>query len=269
REHAMGAILNGLAYHGGFIPFGGTFLIFSDYMRPPIRLAALAHLKVIYIFTHDSIGLGEDGPTHQPIEQLSALRAIPNLAGIRPADPTEVVEAWRAAIRHQGGPVALVLTRQKLAVIDRTRYASANGLRLGAYVLADAPGGKPAVILMASGSEVDLVLGAHQQLTAAGIAARVVSMPCMEFFASQPREYRDAVLPPAVRARLAVEAASPQPWYRWVGDRGAVLGLERFGASAPYRRIYQELGLTVENVVRRAREVLEWKIGRASCREGG
>src|SRR5437879_1007664 len=257
REHGMGAILNGLALHGGVRPVGSTFLIFSDYMRPPIRLAALSHLPVIYVFSHDSIGLGEDGPTHQPIEQLASLRAIPHLTVLRPADATEVVEAWRAAVQHQSGPVALVLTRQKVPVIDRTRYAPANGLRLGAYVLADAPGGKPAVIHMASGSEVELVLGAHEQLAGAGIAARAVSMPCMEFFASQPREYRDAVLPPAVRARLAVEAASPQPWYRWVGDRGAVLGLERFGASAPYRRIYQELGLTVENVVRRARELLE------------
>src|SRR5213076_2296549 len=179
REHGMAAALNGIALHGGFIPFGGTFLIFSDYMRPSIRLAALTHLKPIYIFTHDSIGLGEDGPTHQPIEQLAALRAIPNLTVIRPADPTEVVEAWRAAIQHTTGPVALVFTRQKVPVIDRARYASANGLRLGAYVLADAPGGRPTVMLLASGSEVELVLGAHQQLAAAGIAARVVSMPCM------------------------------------------------------------------------------------------
>ena len=257
REHGMGAIMNGLALHGGVRPVGSTFLIFSDYMRPPIRLAALSRLPVIYVFTHDSIGLGEDGPTHQPIEQLAGLRAIPNFVVIRPADATEVVEAWRAAIRHAGGPVALVLTRQKVPVIDRARYAPANGLRLGAYVLADAPGGTPAVILMASGSEVELVLGAHQQLAAAGIAARVVSMPCMEFFASQPREYREAVLPPSVPARLAVEAAAPQPWYRWVGDHGAVLGLERFGASAPYQRIYREVGLTVENVVKRARELLE------------
>ena len=256
REHGMGAIMNGLALHGGVRPVGSTFLIFSDYMRPPIRLAALSHLPAIYVFTHDSIGLGEDGPTHQPIEQLAGLRAIPDLAVIRPADATEVVEAWRAAIRHAGGPVALVFTRQKVPVIDRARYAPANGLRLGGYVLADAPGGKPAVILLASGSEVEVVLGAHQQLAAAGIAARVVSMPCMEFFASQPREYREAVLPPSVPARVAVEAAAPQPWYRWVGDHGVVLGLERFGASAPYQRIYRELGLTVENVVRRANELL-------------
>ncbi len=257
REHGMGTILNGLALHGGVRPVGSTFLIFSEYMRPPIRLAALCQLPVIYVFSHDSIGLGEDGPTHQPIEQLASLRAIPNVSVIRPADPTEVVEAWRAAILHRHGPVALVFTRQKVAVIDRTRYAPANGLRLGAYVLADPPDGKAEVILMASGSEVELVLDAGTRLAASGIAARVVSVPCMEFFARQPREYREAVLPPTVPARLAVEAASPQPWYRWVGDRGAVLGLERFGASAPYQRLYQELGLTVENVVRRAKELLE------------
>jgi len=256
REHGMGTILNGLAQHGGVRPVGSTFLIFSEYMRPPIRLAALCRLPTIYVFSHDSIGLGEDGPTHQPIEQLASLRAIPNLTVIRPADPTEVIEAWRVAILHRDGPVALVLTRQKVAVIDRAKYAPANGLRLGAYVLADAPDGKPAVVLMASGSEVELVLGAHERLTAEGVAARAVSMPCMELFARQPQEYRDAVVAPAVGARLAVEAASPQPWYRWVGDHGAVLGIERFGASAPYQRIYQELGLTVENVVRKAKELL-------------
>src|SRR5213082_2041791 len=257
REHGMGAILNGLALHGGVRPVGSTFLIFSDYMRPSIRLAALSGLPAIYVFSHDSIGLGEDGPTHQPVEQLASLRAIPNLTVIRPADATETVEAWRAAVQHQSGPVALVCTRQKVPVIDRARYAPANGLRLGAYVLADAPGGRPAVILMASGSEVELVLGAYETLAAAGIAARAVSMPCMEFFASQPRDYREAVLPPSVPARVAVEAAAPQPWYRWVADHGVVLGLERFGASAPYQRIYREMGLTVEDVVRRARELLE------------
>ncbi len=262
REHGMGAILNGLALHAGVRAVGSTFLIFSDYMRPPIRLAALCGLPTIYVFTHDSIGLGEDGPTHQPIEQLAGLRAVPNLTVIRPADPTEVVEAWRVAILHRDGPVALVLTRQKVPVIDRATYAPANGLRLGAYVLADAPAGKPAIVLMASGSEVQLALGAYARLAGEGVAARVVSMPCMELFARQPQQYRDAVLPPSVPARLAVEAASPQPWYRWVGegegegDRGAVLGIERFGASAPYQRIYQEFGLTVENVVRRAKELL-------------
>ena len=259
REHAMGAVLNGLALHGGVRPVGSTFLIFSDYMRPPLRLAALSGLPVIYVFTHDSIGLGEDGPTHQPVEQLAGLRAVPNLTVIRPADPAEVVEAWRVAIlrRDGGGPVALVLTRQKVPAIDRARYALANGLRLGAYVLGDAPTGKPAIVLMASGSEVELVLGAYERLVADGVAARVVSVPSMELFAAQPREYRDAVLPPGVPARLAVEAASPQPWYRWVGERGAVLGIERFGASAPYQRIYREFGLTVENVVAKAKELLD------------
>jgi transketolase len=256
REHGMGAILNGLALHRGVRPIGSTFLIFSDYMRPPIRLAALCDLPVIYVFTHDSIGLGEDGPTHQPVEQLAALRAVPNLVVIRPADATETVEAWRMAILSRAAPVALVLTRQKVSVIDRAKYAPANGLRLGGYVLADARGGTPAIILLASGSEVELVLGAYERLTAEGIAARVVSLPSMELFARQPQEYRDAVLPPAVPARLAVEAASPQPWYRWIGDHGVVMGIERFGASAPYQRIYQELGLTVENVVRRAKELL-------------
>jgi len=256
REHGMGAILNGLALHGGVRAVGSTFLIFSDYMRPPIRLAALSGLPVIYVFSHDSIGLGEDGPTHQPIEQLAGLRAVPNLVVIRPADPAETVEAWRAAILRREGPVALVLTRQKVAALDRTKYAPANGLRLGGYVLADAPGGKPSLVLIATGSEVELALGAYERLAAERIAARVVSMPSMELFARQPPEYRDAVLPPAVTARLAIEAASPQPWYRWVGETGAVLGIERFGASAPYQRIYQEFGLTVDNVVRRAKELL-------------
>ncbi|PYP71501.1 MAG: transketolase, partial [Gemmatimonadetes bacterium] len=257
REHGMGAVLNGLCYHQGFIPYGGTFLIFSDYMRPPIRLAALAHLRPIYVFTHDSIGLGEDGPTHQPIEQLAALRAIPNMTVIRPADATEVAEAWRAAVLHDQGPVALVLTRQKLPIIDRAKYAPANGLRLGAYVLGETPRGKtPRIVLIGTGSEVELVLSAFERLAADGIPARVVSMPCMEYFAAQPESYRDAVLPPGIGARIAVEAASPQPWYRWVGERGMVLGLERFGASAPYQRIYKELGPTVERVVAAAKALL-------------
>ena len=256
REHGMGAILNGLALHGGVRPVGSTFLIFSEYMRPSIRLAALSGLPAIYVFSHDSIGLGEDGPTHQPVEQLASLRAIPNLTVIRPADPTEAVEAWRVAVRHRHGPVALVLTRQTVPVIDRSQYAPASGLRHGAYVLAEPPAGKPALLLIATGSEVELALGAHERLTAAGVAARLVSMPSMELFAAESPEYRDTVLLPSVRARLAVEAASPQPWYRWVGDHGAVLGLERFGASAPYPRLYQEFGITVDGVVRRARELL-------------
>jgi transketolase len=252
REHAMGAALNGIALHRGFIPFGGTFLIFSDYMRPSIRLAALTHLKPIYVFTHDSIGLGEDGPTHQPIEQLAALRAIPNVAVIRPSDPTEVVEAWRAAILHQRGPVALVLTRQKIPVIDRTKYAAAAGLHQGGYVLAGST--NPDVVLMGSGSEVELVLGAYEKLRADGRRPVAVSMPCLEYFDRQPQSFRDSVLPPGV-PRIAIEAAAPQSWYRWVGDTGVVIGLERFGASAPYQRVYQELGLTIDRIVAVARDL--------------
>jgi transketolase len=246
REHAMGAILNGIVLHRGFIPFGGTFLIFSDYMRPSIRLAALTHLKPIYVFTHDSIGLGEDGPTHQPIEQLAALRIIPNMTVIRPSDPTEVVEAWRAAITHRHGPVALVLTRQKVAVVDRAKYAPAAGLHRGGYVLADST--DPDVVLLATGSEVELILGAYEQLKAEGRRPRAVSMPCLEYFDKQSREYQNAVLPPGV-PRVVVEAAVPMPWYQWVGDDGAIMGITRFGASAPYQRIYKEFGLTVEDVV--------------------
>jgi len=249
REHAMGATLNGIALHRGFIPFGGTFLIFSDYMRPSIRLAALTQLRPIYVFTHDSIGLGEDGPTHQPIEQLAALRAIPNMTVIRPSDPTEVVEAWRAAITHQHGPVALVLTRQKVAVVDRTKYAPAAGLHKGGYVLADSA--NPDIVLMATGSEVELILGAYERLKAQGRRPRAVSMPCLEYFAKQPREYRDSVLPPSVR-RVAVEAAASQSWYRWVNDKDVIMSIDRFGESAPYQRIYKEFGLTVEDVVKAA-----------------
>jgi len=253
REHGMAAALNGIALHGGFIPFGGTFLIFSDYMRPSIRLAALTHLHPVYVFTHDSIGLGEDGPTHQPIEQLAALRVIPNMTVIRPSDPTEVVEAWRAAILNRGGPIALVLTRQKVQMVDRSKYAPAAGLHRGGYVLADSS--DPEVVLIGTGSEVEIVLGAFERLKADGRRPVVVSMPCMEFFAKQSQSYRDSVLPPGV-PRIAVEAAAPQSWYRWVGENGAIIGLERFGASAPYQRIYQELGLTVDRVVETALKLL-------------
>jgi transketolase len=256
REHAMGAVLNGLAYHGGFIPFGGTFLIFSDYMRPAIRLAALAGLKVIYVFTHDSIGLGEDGPTHQSIEQLASLRAIPNMTVIRPADATEVVEAWRAAVHHQGGPVGLVLSRQDLPTLDRSKYAPAAGLHRGGYVLVDAPDAHPHIVLLATGSEVEIACAAHERLSRDGIATRVVSMPCLEYFSAQPREYRDSVLPPSVPYRIAIEAAAPQSWYRWVGDRGLIMGIERFGASAPYHRIYEEFGLTADRLVQHAKALL-------------
>jgi len=250
REHGMGATLNGIALHRGFIPFGGTFLIFSDYMRPAIRLAALTELKPIYVFTHDSIGLGEDGPTHQPIEQLAALRAIPNMTVIRPSDATEVVEAWRAAITHRNGPVALVLTRQKVAVVDRTKYAPATGLHQGGYVLADSP--NPDIVLLATGSEVELILGAYERLKADGRRPRAVSMPCLEYFGRQSEDYRNSVLPPGV-PRIAVEAAAPQSWYRWVGENGVIMGIERFGESAPYQRIYKEFGLTVDGIVAEAR----------------
>ncbi|MGE5731442.1 MAG: transketolase [Gemmatimonas sp.] len=249
REHGMAAIMNGMALHGGVLPYGGTFLIFSDYMRPSVRLAAIMNARVIYIYTHDSVGLGEDGPTHQPIEQLSALRAIPNLVLIRPADATETAVAWRVAVEHDSGPVALVLTRQKLGLIDRTVYAPADGLARGGYVLADPPGDAvPRVLLMSSGSEVALVLKAHQQLAERGIASRVVSMPSMELFARQSVEYQRSVLLDGV-PRVSIEAAHPMSWYRWVGSNGIVIGLTRFGASAPYERIYEELGLTVQHVV--------------------
>jgi transketolase len=255
REHGMAAIMNGMALHGGLLPYGGTFLIFSDYMRPAIRLAAIMRQHVIFIYTHDSIGLGEDGPTHQPIEQLSALRAIPQLTVIRPADATETAEAWKVAVSHEGGPVALVLTRQKLGFIDRSRYAPAAGLAQGGYVLADPAGGAtPRVVLLSSGSEVALIIAAHEKLGAVGVASRVVSMPSMELFAAQPEEYRNSVLPIGV-PRVSIEAAHPMSWYRWVGSDGVVLGLERFGASSPYERIYEELGLTVEKVVEAARRV--------------
>jgi transketolase len=252
REHGMAGIMNGLALHGGIIPYAGTFLIFSDYMRPSQRLAALMHQRVIYVFTHDSIGLGEDGPTHQPIEQLTALRAIPNFTMIRPADANETAEAWRVAIKHKTGPVALALTRQKLGFIDREKYAAASGLAKGAYVLADAPGGDPDVVLMSSGSEVALVLDAQTKLVEQGVRARAVSMPSHELFAAQPLEYQDEVLPPGSK-RIAIEAAHPMSWYRWVGTGGIVMGIDHFGASAPFAEIYKGLGLTVDKLVEAAR----------------
>ena len=251
REHGMAGIMNGLALHGGIIPYGGTFLIFSDYMRPSQRLAALMHQRVIYVFTHDSIGLGEDGPTHQPIEQLTALRAIPGFTMIRPADASETAEAWRFALKHKTGPVALALTRQKLGFIDREKHGSAAGLAKGAYVLADAPNGKPDVVLISSGSEVALILEAHTRLTDQGVSARAVSMPSHELFAAQPAEYREKVLPKGTR-RVAIEAAHPMSWYRWVGSEGVILGIDRFGASAPYADIYKGLGLTVDKLVEAA-----------------
>lgn len=257
REHGMGSIMNGMSLFGGIIPYGATFLIFSDYMRPPVRLACIMERHVIYVYTHDSIGLGEDGPTHQPIEQLSALRAVPHITLIRPADASETAEAWRAALKHKG-PVALVLTRQKLPFIDRSKYAPASGLARGAYVLADSPGGAPQIVLMSSGSEVSLILDAQKKLEAAGIRARAVSMPSHELFARQDQAYRDSVLPKGVK-RIAIEAAHPMSWYRWVGDDGVIIGIERFGASAPAPVIYSHLGITADRVVETAKKLVGTK----------
>ncbi|HLW46828.1 MAG TPA: transketolase [bacterium] len=258
REHAMGAALVGMAAHGGVRPYGATFLVFSDYMRPSVRLAALSDLEVLYVWTHDSVALGEDGPTHQPIEHLASLRAIPNLVVLRPADATETVEAWRVALRRTGGPTAIVCSRQKLPVLDRGTLAPAAGVARGAYVLAEAERpGDPEVILIATGSEVSLALEAHQRLVRDGVRSRVVSMPSWELFAAQPEAYRDAVLPPQVRARVSVEAAATFGWDRWVGLDGAIIGIERFGASAPGGVVLKELGFTADHVVAAAKAVLE------------
>jgi transketolase len=252
REHGMAGVMNGMSLHGGIRPFGGTFLIFSDYMRPSVRLAAIMGQPVIFVYTHDSIGLGEDGPTHQPVEQLSALRAIPNLTVIRPADASETAEAWRVAIAHGDGPTALVFTRQKLAFVDREKYAPAAGVVLGGYVLADSD--RPQVVLLSSGSEVGLVMAAHEKLVASGVRSRVVSVPSHELFLRQSETYRATVLPPGV-PRVAVEAAHPMSWQRFIGDSGVVLGIDRYGASAPYERVYQELGLTVDKIVAAAEKL--------------
>ena len=255
REHAMASIANGLAYHGGVRPLVATFFCFSDYMRPAVRLAALNELPVLFVWTHDSIGLGEDGPTHQAVEHLMSLRAMPHLAVIRPGDANETAAAWRAAMEHRDGPVGLVLTRQKLPVLDRS--GARGDLSRGAYVLAEAAGGKPRVILIATGSELSLAVAARQVLEAESVATRVVSMPCWEFFDRQPREYRDSVLPPEVRARLSIEAGVTLGWSRYVGDRGGSIGLDRFGASAPGETVFKELGFTVEHVVRYAKDLLK------------
>jgi transketolase len=261
REHAMGSALTGISLNGGLIPFGGTFLTFSDYMRPAIRLAALSEVQVVYVFTHDSVGLGEDGPTHQPIEHLAALRAIPHLFLIRPADPAEVGEAWRIAILRRNAPTALALTRQKVAIIDRKRFAAAEGLRRGAYILAEAEtkegaSATPQLILIATGSEVSLTLEAREKLQADGVPTRVVSMPCCELFEEQSNEYRDEVLPPSITKRLAVEAGVREGWDRYAGDDGDVVCLDRFGGSAPGEVALRELGFNVDNVLKRARALL-------------
>ena len=256
REHAMGAIVNGLAAHGGFIGYGSTFLIFSDYMRPPIRLAALMGLHVVHVFTHDSIALGEDGPTHQPVEQLANLRAIPNLTLLRPADANETAVAWKVAVETRGRPVLLALTRQDVPTLDRSRCASAEGLRKGGYVLSGPDSGRPQLILIASGSEVALIVAAAETLRGEGVTVRVVSMPSWDLFDAQPQGYRDEVLPPAVHPRLAVELGVAQGWSRYVGERGRMLGIDRFGASAPAQVLLREYGFTVDHVVGEARRVL-------------
>jgi len=256
REHAMGGIVNGLAAHGGFIGYGSTFLIFSDYMRPAIRLAALMRLHVVHVFTHDSLALGEDGPTHQPIEQLASLRAIPGVTVIRPCDANETAVAWQVAVEMRDRPTLLVLTRQDVATLDRGRYASAEGLRRGAYVLSDAADRQPGLILIASGSEVGLILAAAERLRGDGVGVRCVSMPSWDLFEAQPKSYRDEVLLPGVTARLAVELGIEQGWHRYTGALGDMLGIERFGASAPAEVLLDKFGFTVDNVVLRARKLL-------------
>ena len=261
REHGMGAILNGIALHGGTRPYGGTFLVFSDYMRPAVRMAALMKLPVVFVWTHDSIGLGEDGPTHQPVEHLSALRAIPGLSVVRPADANETVWAWRGALEHTDGPTALCLSRQNVPTFDRTTLADASGVLRGAYVLAEATGpdgaaADPKVILIGTGSEVQLCLSAREALQAQGVPTRVVSMPCQEWFAAQDEAYRASVLPPSVKARVSVEAGVTMSWHHLVGDTGVCVGLEHYGASAPYQVVFEKFGFTTDRVVAAAREAL-------------
>jgi len=256
REHAMGSIAVGMALHGGLIPYTATFFTFADYMRPPIRLAALMGLRVICVFTHDSIGLGEDGPTHQPVEHLMSLRVMPNLTVIRPADAAETVEAWRAALLNTAGPTALVLTRQNVPALNREVLAPAKGLRQGGYILKDAEGNKPEIILIGTGSEVEIALAAEDKLTAAGKRVRVVSLPCWELFDRQPASYREQVLPSAVKARVAVEAGIKLGWEHYVGTEGKVVGMETFGASAPSPVLFEKFGITVDAVVATAGEIL-------------
>lgn len=258
REHAMGGILNGIALHGGLLPFGSTFLIFSDYMRPAIRLAALMKLHVIYIFTHDSVGLGEDGPTHQPVEQISSLRAVPGLTVIRPADANETAEAWKTAAAHKHGPVAIILTRQKVPIIDRSKFSEAIGLRRGAYILADSDG-KPEIIFIATGSEIHLALLSYERLLNEGIKVRIVSMPSWELFEQQTEDYRKEVLPPDITARLSIEAGSTHGWHKYIGLYGEAIGINHFGASAPGEILLKEFGFTSENIVNKAKKLLQPK----------
>ncbi|HRV91868.1 MAG TPA: transketolase [Anaerolineae bacterium] len=257
REHAMVGALNGMALHGGVIPYGGTFLVFSDYCRPSIRLAALSHIPITLVFTHDSIGLGEDGPTHQPVEHLAALRAIPHLTVIRPADANETAQAWKVSLEKSDGPVALILTRQSLPVYDRSQMGDAANLSKGAYVLLDTDRIYPDVLLIATGSEVQFAVEAHAKLAEQGIGAHVISMPSWELFEEQSDEYKEFVLPSSVKARVAIEAGISMGWQKYVGPQGTIIGLDRFGASAPYKEIYEHLGFTTDNVVLRALETID------------
>jgi len=257
REHAMGAIANGLAYHGGVHPFTATFFVFSDYERPALRMAAISRLPVTFVFTHDSIGVGEDGPTHQPIEQLMSLRLIPNLWAIRPADANEVAEAYKIAMKRSDGPVAVILTRQKTPTFDRAKLAPAAGVQKGGYVLSDVAGGKPQAVLMATGSEVAVALAAQEKLLAQGIRARVVSLPCWEIFAAQSPEYQDLVIPRAIKARVSIEAGATLGWQRWLGDAGVAIGIDRFGASGPGAVLMKQFGLHADAVVRAVTEMVK------------
>jgi len=256
REHGMAAVVNGMAVHGGVIPYGGTFLVFSDYMRPAIRISALSNYPSIWVFTHDSIGVGEDGPTHQPVEHLAALRAIPNLVVLRPGDANEVTEAWKVAITRRDGPTTLIFSRQNLPTLDRQVYADASGLQRGAYILGDLGPSAPELILMASGTEVNLILEAGLKLAEDGIGVRVVSFPSWELFALQSKQYQESVLAPHIHARLSVEAGISQGWDRWVGEHGEMISVEQYGASAPYQQIYENYGLSVENIVASSKSLI-------------
>ncbi|MDA8168980.1 MAG: transketolase [Nitrospiraceae bacterium] len=261
REHAMGGITSGLALHGGLLPYASTFLIFSDFMRPAIRLACMMGLRLIYVFTHDSIGLGEDGPTHQPVEHIPSLRAMPNMTVIRPCDANETAEAWKAALMHKGGgPVSLLLTRQDVPVLDRSVYAPASGLHKGAYVIAGSPSETPDLILIATGSEVALAIDAYEKISSEGIKVRVVSMPCQEFFDSQPEDYKNSVLPPEVAERIVIEAAAPEGWHKYAPE-GVVMGLDHFGASAPGKTLLKKFGFTVEDIMEKASALLGRRAG--------
>ena len=256
REHGMGSILNGMALHGGVIPYGATFLIFSEYMRPSIRLAAMMGLKVIYVFSHDSFALGEDGPTHQPVEQLASLRSIPNLTVIRPADANEVAEAWRCALERNNGPTALILTRQKVPVLDRKLYPNSDNLKKGAYVIKDTQDSEPEAIIIGTGSELHIALEAAEELEGKGIKTRVVNMPSWELFDSQSEEYKNSVLPPDVKVRVSIEAGCSMGWAKYVGENGSIIAIDHFGASAPYKVLYEKFGFTVKRVVEEIERLL-------------